>query len=87
MYGAYERLSAMESAHRQPARGAQPGFSRTRRHGRDLMTEAQRREAPPWTQPIVRVHTETGRECLYLGDHAEYVVGMPTPKDAHSSRN
>jgi taurine dioxygenase len=24
----------------------------------------------------VRTHPETGRDCVYLGDHAEYVVGM-----------
>ena len=26
--------------------------------------------------PIARVHPETGRACLYLGDHAESIVGM-----------
>ena len=23
------------------------------------------------------MHPETGRNCIYLGDHAEYIVGMP----------
>ena len=77
-YGAYERLS---DAWKRRIAGLVAvhnlDFSRTRRHGTDLMTEAQKREAPPVEHPVVRRHPETGRTCLYLGDHAEWVVGMP----------
>ena len=77
MYGAYERLSPAWKDRIANLRAVHNlDFSRTRRHGRDLMTEEQQREAPPVDHPIVRVHPETGRECLYLGDHAEYIVGM-----------
>ena len=78
MYGAYERLSADWKRRIANLRAVHNlDFSRTRRHGKDLMTEAQKREAPPVDQPIVRAHPETGRTCLYLGDHAESIVGMP----------
>ncbi len=77
MYGAYERLSDAWKARIQGLRAVHNlDFSRTRRHGIDLMTEAQKLAKPPVDQPIVRTHPDTGRQCLYLGDHAEYVLGM-----------
>jgi taurine dioxygenase len=77
MYGGYERLSPQWQARIAGLRAVHNlDFSRTRRHGEDPMTEAQRREVPPVDHPVVRTHPETGRKCLFLGDHAEYIVGM-----------
>lgn len=78
MYGAYERLSDAWKARLKGLRAMHNlDFSRTRRHGVDLMTEAQKKEKPPVDQPMVRTHPETGRQCVYLGDHAESIVGLP----------
>jgi taurine dioxygenase len=78
MYGAYDRLDASLKARIAGLRAVHNlDFSRTRRHGEDLMTAEQKRDKPPVDQPIVRTHPETGRKCIYLGDHAEYIVGMP----------
>ena len=52
-------------------------FSRTRRHGHDPMTPEQKAKVPPVPHPIVRVHPETAAKCIYLGDHAESIEGMP----------
>jgi taurine dioxygenase len=78
MYVAYERLDPAWKARIAGMRAVHNlDFSRTRRHGEDPMTDDQRRLKPPVDQPIVRTHPETGRKCIYLGDHAESIVGMP----------
>ena len=78
MYGAYERLSPEWKARIANLRAVHNlDFSRNRRHGEEPMTEEQRHAVPPVDHPIVRTHPETGRKCIYLGDHAESIVGMP----------
>jgi taurine dioxygenase len=77
MYGAYERLSPEWKARIANLRAVHNlDFSRTRRHGENPLTEAQRSEVPPVDHPVVRTHPDTGRKCLFLGDHAESIVGM-----------
>lgn len=77
MYAAYEALSAEEQARLEGMRAVHNlNFSRNRRHGDEPMTDAQRKAAPPVEQPLVRTHPQTGRKALYLGDHAESIVGM-----------
>ncbi|HEX3498894.1 MAG TPA: TauD/TfdA family dioxygenase [Stellaceae bacterium] len=77
MYSAYDSLSPAEQAALAGMRAVHNlDFSRNRRHGESPMTEAQRDAVPPVDHPIVRTHPETGRKCLFLGDHAESIVGM-----------
>ena len=77
MYGAYDRLSPAWKSRIEGLRAVHNlDFSRNRRHGEEPMTEAQRKARPPVDHPVVRTHPETVRKCLFLGDHAESIVGM-----------
>ena len=78
MYGAYERLSDAWKVRIDDLRAVHNlDFSRNRRHAAEPMTDAERRAVPPVDHPVVRTHPQTGRDCLYLGDHAECIVGWP----------
>jgi taurine dioxygenase len=77
MYGAYQRLSPDWKARIAGLRAIHNlDFSRNRRHGEEPMTDAQRKARPPVDHPVVRTHPDTGRKALFLGDHAETIVGM-----------
>lgn len=77
MYGAYEALSPQWKTDLESMRAIHNlDFSRTRRHGEDPMSEAQKREVPPVDHPVIRTHPQTGKRCVYLGDHAETIQGM-----------
>ncbi len=77
MYSAYDGLSPEERARLAKLRAIHNlNFSRTRRHGEEPMTDAQRAAVPPVDHPIIRTHPETGRKCVFLGDHAETIEGM-----------
>jgi len=77
MYGAYEALDDETRAQLANMRAIHNlDFSRSRRHGEEPMSEAQKRAVPPVDHPVVRTHPDTGRKAIFLGDHAESIVGM-----------
>ena len=76
-YAAYDALSDEERRRYAGMRAIHSlDFSRSRRHPEDPMSAAQRAAAPPVEHPVIRTHPETGRKCVYLGDHAESIVGL-----------
>jgi taurine dioxygenase len=77
MYSAYDLLPTALKARIEGRRAVHNlDFSRTRRHGEDLLTAEQKAKVPPIAHPIVRTHPDTGRKAIFLGDHAEQIEGM-----------
>ena len=77
MYAAYEGLTADDKARLEDVVAVHDlDYSRSQTSARKQMTQQQKRAAPPVEWPVVRTHPETGRKCLYLGQHASHVKGM-----------
>jgi taurine dioxygenase len=78
MYLAYETLSSGMQALIADLHGIQ--LSGTRKindpKSGEPRREEQKRLNPPVAQPVVRVHPETGRKALYLGDKVKRFDGM-----------
>lgn len=67
MYSAYALLPAAMKRRIEGRRAIHNlDFSRSRRHGEDLLTAEQKAKVPPIAHPIVRTHPETGRKALYI---------------------
>ena len=73
-------FDALPVAMKEKARGAvaEHYFWKTRgRAGYNTITDEMNRAMPPVQHKLVRVIPESGREALYIGQHATHVVGWP----------
>ncbi|MDH3600954.1 MAG: TauD/TfdA family dioxygenase [Candidatus Tectomicrobia bacterium] len=77
MYAAYEALPAARQAELAELRVVHSWELSRIKAGGSLATEAEIRSAPPVSHPLVRTHPDTGRKCLYMGEHACYIEGRP----------
>jgi len=78
MYAAYEGLSPEDKCNLAGMVAVHDlDYSRRQTSARRQMSEEQKRAALPVEWPIVRAHPETSHKCLYIGQHASHVRGLP----------
>ena len=83
MYAAYDALPAAEKAELDAVRVIHSWELSQQKHGRTATPE-EILDAPPMHHPLVRVHPDTGKKCLFMGVHASHFEGRPMA-DARAS--
>ena len=93
MTAAYDALDLKEKAELDGVRVIH-SWELSRQKSGQQATPEEIRDAPPMSHPLVRVHPDSGRKCLFMGEHASHFDGSPMPEgrarlaalQAHASR-
>jgi taurine dioxygenase len=76
MYAAYDALPDADRAALEDVRVIH-SWELSRQKIGERATPEEIRDAPPMCHPLVRVHPDTGRRCLFMGEHASHFDGRP----------
>ncbi len=79
MYAAYDSLQAETRAEIDDLRVVHSYALGRVRMGLPV-SEAESRDAPDTIHPLARIHPDTGRRALFMGDHAHHIEGWPVEK-------
>lgn len=76
MHASYEALPAAERAELDNIRVVHSWELSLAKSGKQASPE-EIADAPPMVHPLVRIHPDTGRKGLFMGEHASHFDGMP----------
>src|SRR4051794_28782237 len=79
MYAAYEALSEADKRAFDGLRVIHSWELSREKQGQKATPE-EIRDAPSMSHKLVRVHPDTGRKCLFMGEHASHIEGWPMEK-------
>jgi len=79
MYAAYEALSEEDKRALDGLRVIHSWELSREKQGQKATPE-EIRDAPPMSHKLVRLHPDTGRKCLFMGEHASHIEGWPMEK-------